>query len=120
MDIQIKRAYDPPSSADGARYLVDWLWPRGVKRENLQLVDWLKEVAPSNDLRIWFGHDPDRWEEFRARYFKELEENPLSWQALVDAARHRRVTLVYSARDTLHNQAAALKEFLARHVDSAK
>ncbi len=112
MKIQTKRAYDAPDASDGERYLVDRVWPRGVKRENLDIKDWLKEVAPSNDLRKWFGHDPQRWDEFRKRYFKELDTNPAAWQPLLDAARHKKVSLVYGAKDTEHNQAIALKEYL--------
>ncbi len=112
MKIQTKRAYDAPAASDGERYLVDRLWPRGVKRENLDVKDWLKEVAPSNDLRKWFAHDPQRWNEFRQRYFKELDANPTVWKPLLDTAKHEPVTLVYSAKDTEHNQAVALKEYL--------
>ena len=112
MKIQTKRAYDAPAASDGARYLVDRLWPRGVKRENLDVKDWLKEVAPSNDLRKWFAHDPQRWNEFRQRYFKELDANPSAWKPLLDTAKHEPVTLVYGAKDTEHNQAVALKEYL--------
>ncbi len=112
MKIQTKRAYDAPSSSDGARYLVDRIWPRGVKREALDLKDWDKDVAPSNDLRKWFGHDPELWDEFRKRYQKELDAKPESWQPLAEAARKGPLTLVYGARDSEHNNAVALKEYL--------
>ncbi len=112
MKIQTKRAYDAPAASDGERYLVDRLWPRGVKRENLDVKDWLKEVAPSNDLRKWFAHDPQRWDEFRQRYFKELDANPTAWKPLLDTAKHEPVTLVYGTKDTEHNQAVALKQYL--------
>ncbi len=110
--IQVKRAYEVASKNDGARFLVERLWPRGVKKENLQVEDWLKDVAPSSELRHWFQHDPAKWGEFRQRYFRELERDPDSWQPLLARARRGRVTLVYSAHDTEHNNAVALKEYL--------
>ncbi len=110
--IQVKRAYEKSSKDDGARFLVERLWPRGIKKENLQIDDWLKDVAPSSELRRWFQHDPAKWNEFRQRYFRELEKHPDAWQALLARARRGRVTLVYSAHDTEHNNAVALKEFL--------
>lgn len=114
--IQIKRAYERSSKNDGARFLVERLWPRGVKKENLQIEDWLKEVAPSSELRQWFQHDPAKWSEFRQRYFRELEKRPDSWQPLLTRARRGRVTLVYSAHDTEHNNAVALKDFLGQKI----
>jgi uncharacterized protein YeaO (DUF488 family) len=116
--IQIKRAYEPPSKDDGERFLVDRLWPRGVKKENLQVEAWLKDVAPSGELRQWFQHDPAKWDEFRRRYFRELEKHSEAWQPLLARARRGRVTLVYSAHDTEHNDAVALKEFLERKIKS--
>jgi uncharacterized protein YeaO (DUF488 family) len=110
--IQVKRAYEEPSNNDGARFLVERLWPRGIKKENLQIEDWLKEVAPSSELRQWFHHDPAKWSQFRQRYFRELERHADAWQPLLARARRDRVTLVYSAHDTEHNNAVALKEFL--------
>ncbi len=115
--IQIKRAYDPPGPEDGVRYLVDRLWPRGIKKEALQADDWFKEVAPSDDLRQWFGHDPAKWHEFRKRYFAELDAHPTAWQPLVDAARNGNVTLLYGARDPEHNNAQALKQYLEQHLE---
>lgn len=112
MKIQMKRAYDPPAAEDGERYLVDRLWPRGIKREALHLDGWLKEIAPSDELRKWFGHDPARWEEFRRRYDQELDANFEIWQPLLEIAQRGVVTLVYSAKDREHNQAVALKEYL--------
>jgi uncharacterized protein YeaO (DUF488 family) len=114
--IQLKRAYDPAAKSDGARFLVERLWPRGVKKISLQVEAWLKDVAPSTGLRQWFAHDPGKWLEFRRRYFEELEANPTAWQPLLAAARRRRITLVYSSHDTEHNNAVALKEFLQRHL----
>jgi uncharacterized protein YeaO (DUF488 family) len=116
--IQIKRAYEPPGKDDGQRFLVDRLWPRGVKKENLQVEAWVKDVAPSSELRQWFQHDPAKWDEFRQRYFRELEKHPEAWQPLLARARRGRVTLVYSAHDTEHNDAVALKEFLERKIKS--
>lgn len=110
--IQIKRAYEEVSRNDGARFLVERLWPRGVKKEHLRVEDWLKDVAPSTGLRKWFRHDPAKWNGFRQRYFRELEEHSDSWQPLLARARRGHVTLVYSAHDTEHNNAVALKEFL--------
>lgn len=114
--IQVKRAYETAGKNDGARFLVERLWPRGVKKESLQIEDWLKDVAPSTELRQWFQHDPTKWSEFRKRYFRELEKHPDAWQALVSRARRGRVTLVYSAHDIAHNNAVALKEFLEERI----
>ncbi len=110
--IQVKRAYEAASKNDGSRFLVERLWPRGVKKDNLQVDQWLKDVAPSSELRQWFQHDPAKWGEFRQRYFRELEKHRDAWQLLLARARRGRVTLVYSAHDTEHNNAVALKEFL--------
>jgi uncharacterized protein YeaO (DUF488 family) len=112
--IKTKRAYDPPEPADGTRFLVDRLWPRGIKKDDLRMDDWLKDVAPSDDLRRWFGHDPARWEEFKQRYFAELDGKPEALEPIRVAAREGDVTLVYSARDTQHNQAVALKAYLEK------
>lgn len=114
--IQLKRAYDPPASADGTRFLVERLWPRGVKKETLHVEAWLKDVAPSTALRQWFSHDPAKWPEFRRRYFAELKTRPEAWRPLLTAARRGRITLVYSSHDTEHNNAVALKEFLEQHL----
>jgi uncharacterized protein YeaO (DUF488 family) len=94
------------------RVLVDRLWPRGVEREALRLDNWSKGVAPSDPLRRWFGHDPALWNEFRRRYFAELDSKPEVWQPILEAARRGTVTLLYSARDPEHNNAAALKGYL--------
>ncbi len=112
MNIQIKRAYEDPAPSDGARYLVDRLWPRGRKREDLDLADWLKDLAPSNELRKWFGHEPALWDEFRRRYFAELAQKTAVWQPLLQAARQAPVTLIYGSKETQYNNAVALKEFL--------
>lgn len=115
MKIQIKRAYEAPEETDGARFLVDRVWPRGIKREALELVDWIKEAAPSNELRKWFGHDPARWETFRERYFSELDAREEVIAPLREAARQGVITLVYGARDTEHNNAVALRAYLLAH-----
>jgi uncharacterized protein YeaO (DUF488 family) len=111
--IALKRAYEPASRADGTRYLVERLWPRGVSKTKLRVKAWLKDVAPSTELREWFGHDPEKWSEFRRRYRRELAAKPEAWQPIVSAARRGRVTLVYSSHDTEHNNAVALQQFLA-------
>lgn len=110
--IRIKRVYDPPDRQDDARFLVERLWPRGVKKTDLQMDAWLKEAAPSSELRQWFGHDPAKWAQFRRRYFTELAHRPEACKPIREAARHGNVTLLYSARDEKHNNALALKTFL--------
>jgi uncharacterized protein YeaO (DUF488 family) len=112
--ITLKRAYDPASPTDGIRFLVERLWPRGISKAALRLDAWLKEVGPSTALRKWFNHDPAKWEEFRRRYFRELECQPEVWRPIASAARRGRVTLVYSSHDTQHNNAVALQEFLRK------
>jgi uncharacterized protein YeaO (DUF488 family) len=114
-DIRIKRIYDPASRDDGTRVLVDRLWPRGIKKEDAALTAWMKDVAPSNELRKWFGHDPARWTEFKKRYQRELVGNETALDQLAGLAKKGRLTLLYGARDTEHNQAVALAEFLAKH-----
>ncbi len=116
--IRIKRAYEAASKADGERILVERLWPRGIKKEALSLDTWLKDVAPSTELRQWFQHDPAKWQQFRKRYLRELQENPGPWQQLLSRARRGRVTLVYSSHDQEHNNAVALKEFLEQKMKS--
>ena len=110
--VSLKRAYEPASISDGRRFLVERLWPRGVKKDSLHIAGWLKEVAPSTNLRKWFSHDPDKWNEFRHRYFVELDAHRDALQPLLDAARQDEVTLVYSSHDQEHNNAVALKEYL--------
>ena len=110
--IQLKRAYVVASPDDGERYLVERLWPRGVKKEALQIKDWYKEIAPSAELRRWYGHDPAKWDEFQRRYRAELDANPDGWQSLLHAVHAGTVTLVYGAKDTERNSAAVLKAFL--------
>lgn len=112
--IKLKRAYEPPSADDGVRILVDRVWPRGQRREALQLDRWERDLAPSTTLRRWFGHDPARWNEFRDRYRHELmtPDKQKALRQIAEEAQHGTVTLVYSARDTEHNQAVVLKEYL--------
>lgn len=110
--IRIKRVYDRPAETDGCRVLVDRLWPRGMKRAALRLDTWLKEVAPSSELRRWFNHEPARWPEFQRRYRLELEAHPESWAPLLEQARRGTVTLLYSAHDAEHNNAVVLRDFL--------
>jgi uncharacterized protein YeaO (DUF488 family) len=102
--IAIKRAYDPTAKSDGRRFLVDHLWPRGIKKEALQVESWVKLVSPSDALRKWFGHEPAKWKEFQHRYFAELDKKPETWQPLLQAAQKDDITLVFGARDTEHNQ----------------
>lgn len=114
LSVHLRRAYEAPGDDDGYRVLVDRLWPRGVKRDDLPIDEWCKDLAPSTELRRWFGHDPALWEEFRTRYAAELAGNP-DVDRLANLARRGTVTLVYGARDTEHNQAVVLRDqILAR------
>lgn len=115
MTIQLKRVYEPPSAADGLRVLVDRLWPRGLARDRARIDHWFKDLAPSDGLRRWFGHDPAKWAEFKRRYFRELAERPQAVAQLA-ALRRRRVTLLFAAAESRYNNAVALKAFLARKV----
>lgn len=110
--LKIKRVYEAAESDDGRRFLVERLWPRGMKKEALKMDAWLKDVAPSSDLRTWFGHDPLKWDEFQQRYQAELESHPAAWAPIVQALQQGDVTLLYSAHDTEHNNALALQTFL--------
>lgn len=112
MDIRIKRAYEDPDETDGLRILVDRLWPRGISKTKAKIDLWLKDLAPSNELRSWYGHDPEKWPEFRSRYFAELDGNPDQVGELLGHARKETVTLVYSSREQQLNNARALKEYL--------
>ncbi|MGE5173094.1 MAG: DUF488 domain-containing protein [Betaproteobacteria bacterium] len=112
--IKIKRIYDPPSADDGKRILIDRLWPRGIKKDDAHIDEWLKEVAPSDALRKWFGHDPEKWPEFKKRYRKELKEMDEIVKRLRSEAKKRTVTFLYSARDEEHNNAVVLKEVLSK------
>ena len=116
MSVRIKRVYEAPARSDGYRVLVDRVWPRGVSRDRLRLDAWAKDVAPSTGLRKWFGHDPAKWREFKARYFRELRENIAAVEPVLAAARRRTVTLLYGAKETRFNNAVALKEFIERRA----
>ncbi|MGH7567107.1 MAG: DUF488 domain-containing protein [Gemmatimonadota bacterium] len=111
--LKLKRAYEVPEPEDGYRILVDRLWPRGVARSRARIDLWLKEIAPSTGLRKWFGHDPEKWAEFRDRYFGELDENPEAVAKLREHVRGGPVTLVYGAKDREHNDTLALAEYLS-------
>lgn len=115
MEIRLKRAYDTAARSDGPRILVDRIWPRGVTKEDANIAHWLKELAPSTELRKWFGHDPDKWSEFCERYLKELKsdeaaEDLSTLRQLLDE--HERITLVFAAKDTEHNNAVALRDYI--------
>jgi uncharacterized protein YeaO (DUF488 family) len=112
--IAVKRAYDPPAQADGQRVLVDRVWPRGVTKDTLRLDAWMKELAPSTGLRKWFGHDPARWDGFRERYFRELDAQAEAVASLLERCARDRLTLLYGAKDTAHNNAVALKAYLVK------
>lgn len=110
--VRLKRAYDQPSSGDGTRALVDRVWPRGVTKKRLKIDAWMRDIAPSVTLRRWFGHDPEKWEEFQQRYLKELADKQNLLQELAGRARQGKLTLVYGAHDPVHNQAVVLREVL--------
>ena len=107
--IQLKRVYDKREPHDGARFLVERLWPRGVRKADVHMDGWQKEAGPSDHLRKWFSHDPEKWTEFQHKYFAELEQRPEAWEPILKAAERGTVTLLYSSHDTEHNNAVALK-----------
>lgn len=117
--IQLKRVYDPLSRDDSSRFLVERLWPRGINKSALSGVLWMKEIAPSAELRKWFHHDPKRWNEFRRRYFSELKHANDALSPILEAAQNGKVTLYYSSHDTEHNNAVALREFLLHSLHPA-
>jgi uncharacterized protein YeaO (DUF488 family) len=112
ISIRIKRVYDPSSPQDGLRILVDRLWPRGLSKEKAKVDLWLREIAPSNELRKWYGHEPDKWTEFKKKYLKEIEEKKAEFELLRKKARQGTVTFLFSSREEKLNNAAALKEFV--------
>ena len=117
--IALVRVYDWDDAGDRPGFLVERLWPRGVRRSDLRSTEWFKDVAPSDDLRRWFGHEPEKWDEFRRRYFAELDRHPQAWRPLCDAAAAGDITLLYSSRDGEHNNAVALRDYvLARLRDT--
>jgi uncharacterized protein YeaO (DUF488 family) len=111
-NVKLKRAYEPSAADDGTRILIDRLWPRGVKKTDAAIDEWVKDIAPSTALRKWFGHDPARWREFRSRYAKEVYKHPEQVNRLRALARQGPITLVFSAHDEVHNDAVALRSFL--------
>ena len=110
--IKLKRVYESTDSSDGTRFLVERLWPRGVKKNSLHIETWLKDVAPSTALREWFKHDPKKWEQFQRRYRRELDAHPEALRPIVEAAEPGNVTLVYSSHDAEHNNAVVLKDYV--------
>jgi len=110
--VKTKRIYDPPAADDGTRILVDRLWPRGLTKEDARIDAWLREIAPSNELRKWFGHDPDKWAEFRGKYREELRQKGPLLDELKSKTKHGPVTLLFAAKDPEHNNAVVLKELL--------
>jgi uncharacterized protein YeaO (DUF488 family) len=111
-EIRTKRVHDPSARADGERILVDRLWPRGIKREDADLDAWVKDVAPSDELRRWYGHDQEKWREFKRRYIAELRHNPAAAELRKAMAGRKAVTLLFAAKDSLHNNAIVLRDFL--------
>ncbi|HYU95628.1 MAG TPA: DUF488 domain-containing protein [Sphingomicrobium sp.] len=116
-NVRLKRAYEPPERADGTRILVDRLWPRGVSKAKARLDEWFKEIAPSAELRTWFGHDPNRWDEFRRRYRAELARHSNILKDFRRRAREGPITLVYSAKDEVHNDAVVLRNVILGRSD---
>jgi uncharacterized protein YeaO (DUF488 family) len=114
VSIRLKRVYDKPANADARRVLVDRIWPRGLSKQEARVDEWLKELAPSTELRKWFGHEPGRWKEFKKRYAAELENQREQVEQLAQAAKKRTVTLLFGAKDIKHNNAVALKECIER------
>jgi uncharacterized protein YeaO (DUF488 family) len=117
--IKIKRVYDAPSNADGKRILIDRLWPRGVKKDEARIDEWMKDVAPSGDLRKWFGHDPEKWGEFKRRFFRELKDKKNLVDQLAGMARKGRVTILFGSKEERFNNAVALKEYIETRMKGA-
>jgi uncharacterized protein YeaO (DUF488 family) len=115
-NVKLKRAYEPPAAGDGTRILVDRLWPRGVSKADAAIDQWQKAIAPSTTLRNWFGHDPERWQEFRRRYADEIHRNREQLDELRARAQSGRITLVFAAHDTTHNNAVVLREVLLGRI----
>ena len=114
--IGLRRVYDPARPREGRRFLVERLWPRGARKADLKMDAWLKDAGPSTELRKWFSHDPQKWAEFRRKYFTELRDRPQAWEPILEAARRGAVTLLYSSRDAEHNNAVALRSFLEKKL----
>ena len=120
MTLNIKRVYEKPSGKDGLRILVDRLWPRGLSREKAKLDIWLKDIAPSKELREWFGHDPEKWEEFKQKYFIELGNNSAAVNQILEHSEQRDVTMLYSSKEERYNNAVALREYLENYISPDK
>jgi len=118
--IQLKRVYEKPALRDGVRILVERLWPRGLRKAEVHADDWQKNAGPSDRLRKWFSHDPDKWTKFQSEYFEELDAMPEAWEAILKAAKRGKVTLLYSSHDTEHNNAVALKRYLEAKLEPAR
>jgi uncharacterized protein YeaO (DUF488 family) len=116
-DIRLSRVYDHDTTRRGRTFLVERLWPRGIRRNELHLDGWFKDVAPSTELRKWFSHDPAKWPEFQRRYIRELDANASAWQPIVDAVTDGDVALLYSSRDRDHNNAVVLRDYLLAHLE---
>lgn len=117
--IQIKRAYEKPAASDGLRVLADRLWPRGLRKEDAYIEEWCKDLAPTSALRTWFGHKPERWQAFTTKYLNELKQNPAVNDFVATHASNRIITLVYAAKDTKHNQALILQQYLTECFKNA-
>lgn len=120
LSVRLKRAYEPPQRTDGCRILIDGLWPRGISKEAAALDAWVKEVAPSPELRAWFGHDPAKWTLFKKKYSAELATREADIQAMLATCRQKTLTLVFAARDSEHSNAVVLKEFLEKHFTTPR
>ncbi len=118
--IQTKRIYSEPQAKDGKRFLVDRLWPRGIKKEKAALAGWVREIAPSAGLRKWFGHDPEKWKEFQKRYARELDSQPEALKPLLQAAQRGALTLLFAAKDVEHNNAVVLQRYLKARMGRVK
>ncbi|HLG33194.1 MAG TPA: DUF488 family protein [Ignavibacteriaceae bacterium] len=114
-NIQIKRIYEPANRQDGCRVLVDRIWPRGIKKDDASINLWLKEIAPSTELRKWYSHDPEKWKKFKTKFFKELDERKELVEVLIKNAKKQKLTLLYSAKEERFNNAAALKEYIEKN-----
>ncbi len=120
MMLKIKRVYDPPAQADGKRILIDRLWPRGLKKEDARIDEWMKEIAPSNELRQWFSHDPEKWVEFKRKFFKELDRQRTSVETIVGLSKKGTVTLLFGSKEERYNNAVALKEYIESLMKAVK
>ncbi len=118
--LKIKRVYDPSSKDDGKRILIDRLWPRGLKKESAKIDEWMKDVAPSTELRKWYGHDPEKWDGFKRRFFSELERQQGPVDDIIEAARKGTVTLLFGSKEERYNNAVALKEYIEARMQASE